>query len=60
MSQPIRGQGGYLVFAIGQKNTNLVEDVEKKSYQSLNIDKRRSTTVPVKKYGQITFLSGSI
>ena len=28
MSQPIRGQGGYLVFPIGRKNTNLVEDVE--------------------------------
>ena len=25
MSQPIRGQGGYLVFPIGPKNTNLVE-----------------------------------
>ena len=28
MSQPIRDQGGRLVFPIGQKNTNLVEDVE--------------------------------
>ena len=28
MSQPIRGQGGHLVFPIGQKNTNLVDDVE--------------------------------
>ena len=28
MSQPIRGQGGHLVFQIGPKNTNLVEDVE--------------------------------
>ena len=28
MSQPIRGQGGHLVFPIGRKNTNLVEDVE--------------------------------
>ena len=28
MSQPIRGQGGNLVFPIGPKNTNLVEDVE--------------------------------
>ena len=28
MSQPIRGQGGQLVFPIGPKNTNLVEDVE--------------------------------
>ena len=28
MSRPIRGQGGYLVFQIGPKNTNLVEDVE--------------------------------
>ena len=28
MSQPIRGQGGYFVFPIGPKNTNLVEDVE--------------------------------
>ena len=28
MSQPIRGQGGHLIFPIGQKNTNLVEDVE--------------------------------
>ena len=27
MSQPIRGQGGHLVFPIGPKNTNLVEDV---------------------------------
>ena len=25
MSQPIRGQGGHLVFLIGPKNTNLVE-----------------------------------
>ena len=28
MSQPIRGQGGHLVFRISPKNTNLVEDVE--------------------------------
>ena len=28
MSQPIRGQGGHLVFPIGPKNTNLVEDFE--------------------------------
>ena len=27
-SQPIRGQGGHLVFPIGPKNTNLVENVE--------------------------------
>ena len=31
MSQPIRGQGGHLVFPTGLKNTNLVEDVEKMS-----------------------------
>ena len=28
MSSPIRGQGRHLVFLIGLKNTNLVEDVE--------------------------------
>ena len=28
MSQPIRGQGGHLVFTIGLKNTNLVEGFE--------------------------------
>ena len=28
LSQQIRGQGGHLVFPIGPKNTNLVEDVE--------------------------------
>ena len=28
MSQPIRGQGGHLVFPIGPKNTNLIEDVQ--------------------------------
>ena len=28
MSQPIRGQGGHLVFPIDPINTNLVEDVE--------------------------------
>ena len=28
MSQPIRGQGGHLVFPIDPKNTYLVEDVE--------------------------------
>ena len=28
MSRPIRGQGGHLVFPIGSKNTNLVEDVK--------------------------------
>ena len=28
MSQPIRDQGGHLVFPISTKNTNLVEDVE--------------------------------
>ena len=28
MSQPIRGQGGHLVFLIGPKNTNLVEDIK--------------------------------
>ena len=28
MFQPVRGRGGHLVFAVGPKNTNLVEDVE--------------------------------
>ena len=28
MSRPIRGQDGHLVFPIGPKNLNLVEDVE--------------------------------
>ena len=28
MNQPIRGQGGHLVFPISPKNTNLVEDIE--------------------------------
>ena len=28
MSQPIRGQGGHLVFPTDWKNTNLVEDIE--------------------------------
>ena len=28
MSQPIRGQGGHLVFPISPKNINMVEDVE--------------------------------
>ena len=28
ISQPIRGKGGHLVFPIGPKNTNLVEDIE--------------------------------
>ena len=28
MSQPIRGKGGHLVFPIGPKNTNFVEDLE--------------------------------
>ena len=28
MSQPIRSQGDHLVFLIGPKNTNLVEDIE--------------------------------
>ena len=28
MSQPIRGQGGHLVFSIGPKNTHLAEDAE--------------------------------
>ena len=28
MCQQIRSQGGHLVFAIGPKNTNLVDDVE--------------------------------
>ena len=28
MSQPIRGQGGHLIFPIIRKNTNLVEDIE--------------------------------
>ena len=28
MSQPIRGQGGHLVFPICPKNTNLVKDIE--------------------------------
>ena len=28
MFQPIRGQGGHLVFQIGPKNTNLVQDVD--------------------------------
>ena len=28
MSQPIRGQGGHLVFPIHPKNTNLVQNVE--------------------------------
>ena len=28
MPHPIRGYGGHLVFLIGPKNTNLVEDTE--------------------------------
>ena len=28
MPKPIRGQGDHLLFPIGQKNTNLVEDAE--------------------------------
>ena len=28
MSQPIRGQGGHLIFPIGLKNTNSVEGIE--------------------------------
>ena len=28
MTQPIRGQGGHLVFPIDPKNTNFVEEVE--------------------------------
>ena len=28
MSQPMRGQGGHLVFPIRPKNTNFVKDVE--------------------------------
>ena len=28
MSQPVKGQGGHLVFQIDPKNTNLVEGVE--------------------------------
>ena len=28
MSRQIRGQGGHLVFPIGLKNTNFIEDVE--------------------------------
>ena len=28
LSQPIRGRGGHLVFPIGPKNTNLVEDID--------------------------------
>ena len=28
MPQPIRGHGGHLVFPIGSKNLNLVEDIE--------------------------------
>ena len=28
ISQPFRGQGGHLVFPIGAKNTNFVEDIE--------------------------------
>ena len=28
MSQPIRGQGGYLVFLISLKNASLIDDVE--------------------------------
>ena len=28
ISQPIRGRGGYLVFPIGPKNTNFLDDVE--------------------------------
>ena len=28
MSQPIRSQSGHLIFPIGSKNINLVEDIE--------------------------------
>ena len=28
MSQPIRGPGDHIIFPIGPKNTNLVEDVK--------------------------------
>ena len=47
MSQPIRGQGGHLVFPIGPKNTALVEDIEillpvKVSLNSVQRFQRRS------------------
>ena len=47
MSQPIRGQSGYFVFLISQKNTNLVEDVEmlfscQVSFNSVQRFQRRS------------------
>ena len=35
MYQPIRGQGGHLVFLIGPKTTNLVEDIEFLNHQIL-------------------------
>ena len=36
MSQPIRGQGGYLIFLISPKNASLVEDVEIFAFQFHN------------------------
>ena len=35
MCQPIRSQGGHLVFLIGPKTTNLVEDMEFLRHQTL-------------------------
>ena len=57
MSQPIRGQGGHLVFPIGPKNTNLVEGVEillPVKFRSIPFSGFRGEVEKVKVYGRRT------
>ena len=55
MSQPIRDQGGHLVFPIGPKNTNLVEGVEilvPVKFRSIPFSSFRGEVENVKVYGR--------
>ena len=57
MSQPIRGQGGRLVFQIGPKNTNLVEDVKScflsifVEFQPAVLEKKSKMSQPIRGQG---------
>ena len=57
MSQPIRGWSGHLVFPIGPKNTNLVENVEvlhPVKFRWILFSGFREEVENVKVYGRVT------
>ena len=53
MSQPIRGQGGHLVFPIDPKNKNLVEDILRSCFLSSFVEFRSAISEKKSKMSQL-------